>query len=67
MIGKGYSVKAAMMEMEMVAEGYYGTKCMHEVNRQAKVDMPIMECMHSILYEGANPRRAISTVTPLLA
>ncbi len=52
------------MEMEMVAEGYYGTKCMHEVNRQAKVERAYHGIVHSILYEGANPRRAISTVTP---
>lgn len=64
MIGKGYSVKAAMMEMEMVAEGYYGTKCIYEINRQGpKVEMPILDCVHSILYNGRNPKQAITMIT----
>lgn len=63
MIGKGYSVKAAMMEMEMVAEGYYGTKCIHDINLELKVEMPIAECVYSILYDGVSPRRAIESIT----
>lgn len=64
MIGKGYSVKAAMMEMEMVAEGYYATKCIHEINQAGpQADMPILGCMYRILYEGSNPRRAINAIT----
>lgn len=67
MIGKGYGVKAAMMEMEMVAEGYYGTRCMHQLNKRYAVEMPIMECMYSILYKRASPRRAIRNITSVLA
>lgn len=61
MIGKGHSVKAAKMEMEMVAEGYYGTNCIHQINEATvKVDMPILDCVYSILYEGRRPRNAFN-------
>ncbi|MDE6247527.1 MAG: NAD(P)-binding domain-containing protein [Muribaculaceae bacterium] len=64
MIGKGYSVKAAMMEMAMVAEGYYGTKCIYEINESTvKVEMPILNCIYSILYNGASARLAIDRIT----
>lgn len=64
MIGKGYSVKVAMMEMEMVAEGYYGTNCIYRLNEEGpKVDMPILNCVYRILYQQANPRKAIDAIT----
>ncbi|MBD5330541.1 MAG: glycerol-3-phosphate dehydrogenase [Bacteroides sp.] len=59
MIGKGYSVKAARMEMEQTAEGYYGTKCIHEINSKYRVTMPILDGVFSILYRGVNPAKAI--------
>jgi len=63
MLGKGYTVKAAQMEMEMIAEGYFGTKCMKEINRHAHVNMPILDAVYNILYERIAPKVEIKLLT----
>ena len=63
MIGMGYSVKAAQTEMEMVAEGYYGTKAIWMTNQELKVDIPIVEAVYKILYERKSAKAIIRELT----
>jgi glycerol-3-phosphate dehydrogenase (NAD(P)+) len=66
MVGKGYSVKTAQIEMEMIAEGYYATKCIYEINQKYKVDMPIVDTVYEILYNRASPLLKIRELTDKL-
>ena len=59
----GYSVKQAQDEMNMISEGYYGAKCIHEVNKTHQIDIPIAETMYQILYHRANPAEALAALS----
>jgi len=52
MLGKGYSVKYAQLEMNMIAEGYYAVKCVHEINKKYQVHMPITSAVYRVIYEN---------------
>ncbi len=66
MIGKGYSVKSAQLEMNMVAEGYYATACINAVNKKYNVDMPIANATYNILYQKFSPVLEIRLLTERL-
>ena len=55
MIGKGYTVKSAQLEMNMIAEGYYAVNSLHQINKNHKVHMPICRAVYAILYESHSP------------
>jgi len=59
MLGKGYSVKQAQLEMNMIAEGYFAVKCVYEINKQYNVHMPITEAVYNITYQHRDVRREI--------
>lgn len=63
MIGKGYTVKSAMMEMNMIAEGYYATKSAHELSHKFNTKFPIIEAVYQVLYEGKDARKTFNKLT----
>jgi len=66
MIGKGYAVRNALMEMNQVAEGYFASSCIHEVNEKLKADIPIAETVYRILYTTANPVQEMKSLSKKL-
>jgi len=66
MIGKGYTVKSAMMEMSMVAEGYYASKSAYLLNENHKVETPIIDAVYDILYKNKNAKIIFKNLTELL-
>jgi glycerol-3-phosphate dehydrogenase (NAD(P)+) len=63
LIGRGYSVRSAFLDMNMVAEGYYASKSIHEINQKYQVYMPICDTVFRILYENASPKKEMTQLT----
>jgi glycerol-3-phosphate dehydrogenase (NAD(P)+) len=66
MIGKGYTIKSAQLEMNMVAEGYYAVSCIKEINEQYHVEMPIVEAVYNIVHGRIAPAIEIKLLTEKL-
>ncbi len=66
MIGKGYSVKAAQLELSMVAEGYNASKCMYIINKSIHADMPIAETIYKILWENLSASQGFKKIEETL-
>lgn len=66
MIGRGYSVKAAQMEMSMIAEGYYGARCLHNICKKHSFNAPIVEAVYNILYHNADVADTIASLSKVM-
>jgi glycerol-3-phosphate dehydrogenase (NAD(P)+) len=66
MIGKGYTVKSAMLEMSMVAEGYYATKSSYKIKNKNGARTPIIDAVYAILYQGKDAKAIFKKLTELL-
>jgi glycerol-3-phosphate dehydrogenase (NAD(P)+) len=67
MIGKGYTVTSAQLEMNMVAEGYYAVNCLYQINKQYKVYMPICDAVYEILYKKYSPAQKMQSLAEQLS
>jgi glycerol-3-phosphate dehydrogenase (NAD(P)+) len=63
MIGKGYSVRAAIMEMNMIAEGFHASECIYKINESKNVTMPIADTVYRILHQNATAREEIKKLS----
>ncbi|MBQ8837789.1 MAG: NAD(P)H-dependent glycerol-3-phosphate dehydrogenase [Bacteroidales bacterium] len=66
LIGHGCTVKSALNEMTMIAEGYFAAECIKHINERHNVNMPIADMVYDILYKRANPRKRMKELTELL-
>jgi len=67
MLGKGYGVKQAQLEMNMIAEGYYAVKCVCEINKKYGVDMPITEAVNNIIYNHRDAKHEMELLAEKLS
>ena len=66
MIGRGYSVNSAQLQLKMIAEGYYAVKCISEINEKLNVEMPITQAVYNVLYNKKSVRKEIANLTEKL-
>lgn len=66
LIGHGNTVKSALNEMTMIAEGYFAAECIKHINERYNVSMPIADMVYDVLYRRANPRRRMKELTTQL-
>jgi glycerol-3-phosphate dehydrogenase (NAD(P)+) len=67
MLGKGYSVKNAQLEMNMIAEGYYAVKCVVEINKKYNVHMPITNAVNNIIYNHKDAKHEMELLAEQLS
>ena len=63
MIGKGYTVKSAQMEMSMIAEGYYATKSAHKIKEEKGTNTPIIDAVYNVLYDNKDAKKEFKKLT----
>ncbi len=66
MLGKGYNARSAILEMNMVAEGYYASKSIYQIVKEKNIDAPILETVYRIIYKGEPPKKAFQNLCELL-
>jgi len=66
MIGKGYTVQSAQLEMNMVAEGYYASKCIYNINKNIGAEIPVAETVYKILWERMHADEGFKSVEEVL-
>ena len=67
MIGRGYQVKAAQLELGMVAEGFHAVKALHRMREELRIRLPIAEAMHAVLYENASVKKEIAALRKIMS
>ena len=66
MIGKGYSINATILELNMVAEGYHASRCMNHINESIQSEMPIADAIYKILWKQESPKNGFRAIESIL-
>ena len=66
LIGHGCTVKSALNEMTMIAEGYFAAACIKKINERHNIEMPIADMVYDVLYRRVSPRKRMKELTAML-